>query len=100
MNDVKNIFREALKNVDLTDNQLNVLVGIFMISTFKNQVEILAGFSKDNPEYIQRLVDFISREISILSDDERRIFEKASLESSAVLISEIVEKFISGLPTK
>lgn len=95
---IKDLLDKTLGGIDITEEEKNSLLGIYMIYYYKYLLEMLLTFKSSEKEFQDRLVNFLDNEIKSLPQDQQETFQAKIKEDVHVIFSDVVGAFRDNLP--
>lgn len=97
---IKDLLDKTLTGIDITEEEKNTLLGMYMIFYYKYLLEILLVFKSKDNGFQQRIVNFLDSEIKSLHKDQLQTFEERMTEDVNVIFSDVLGTFRNNLPEK
>ncbi|MCL4416762.1 MAG: hypothetical protein M1365_08720 [Actinobacteria bacterium] len=97
MNTIKDIIEKALEGIPITQQDKNILLGIYMLKYNQSCLELLSVLKGKDIQFQENINELFGKTIASLNIEERQKFNKAIDEEKGKILANLINKFKNSL---
>lgn len=97
MNSIEDIIEKALDGIPITQQDKNILLGMYMLKYNKSCLELLSILKGKDIQFQQNINELFGKAISSLNTEERQKFNKAIDDEKGKILANLINVFKNSL---
>lgn len=98
MNNINDFISKIFEGVELTQEERNMILGIYFMNYYKNLLELLLSYRAKDEVFVTLLNNLLNSQIGNLNAEEKKVFTEVMEDKKVQIFGSIVHLIKDKLP--